>query len=198
MAKKQTQPKKALLQYLYQNPDDNFVNPESVEFEEENGYIEFGEEEDEDGNKETRLTPKALEFLGIETTSQPVKETAMETATLEPITSFAFELENDIPLIKFSKPNAKGRAVRQASYPFDVMAVGQSFFVPAEENTKEAIEAVFKKMTGNCNHYNVKYRQEIPGESRIWKGEVKPKYQQIRRFAMRRVEGGVRIWRVEV
>lgn len=73
-----------------------------------------------------------------------------------------FDLEKNIPLPKIS------RAGHNSKYPFSIMEVGDSFFVP--EKTAKAFTstvAAAGKRLGD------------------------------RRFACRTVEGGVRVWRIE-
>ena len=79
------------------------------------------------------------------------------------------EIEHDIPVAAIQR----GGGERHSKYPFADMQVGDSIFAPGEgDEFKRVYERVAKALTY--------WRKRIPG-----------------RFCLRRVDGGVRVWRLE-
>lgn len=62
-------------------------------------------------------------------------------------------------------------------YPFAQMEVGDSFYFPASGESKVEMRRAIGRMTSNASAWS----KRLPG----------------RKFSVRTVEGGVRIWRVE-
>lgn len=135
------------------------------------------------GSIATRATPK-----GIEAAAQPAAGTpaaAPAPAAAKP----SFSLDDGIEL-----PGISGRGRTANTYPFDAMGVGQSFFVP---NSAERPNAA-KSMASTVSSATARYAVEIPGETVVnRKGKTVPKVDEVRKFVVRAVEGGARIWRTK-
>ena len=96
---------------------------------------------------------------------------AQETATTE---MEMYKIEDGIDIPKRVRPTGAGR---KAKYPFAILGVGQSFLVPA---------GPYKDLT---------YRKAVcrlTASSAAWGKKLSG-----RKFSVRTVEGGVRVWRVE-
>lgn len=107
-----------------------------------------------------------------------------EAGTAAPKTEFVIESDVAIPAIV-----GRGR-VGGSTYPFDKLAVGQSFFVP-----KSA-----KALASTVSSANARYAEVVEGETRTnRKGIEVPKTKLTRQFIVRSVEekgvSGSRIWR---
>ena len=123
----------------------------------------------------------------------PQTESKPEAATEAPVkTKSVFSLDTDVPM-----PAVSGRGPTGSTYPFDEMAVNQSFFVP---NTAERPN-VAKSMANTVYSAAQRYAQVDPsGATRTnRKGEQVPVMIKTRKFVIRSVtENGVqgaRIWR---
>jgi hypothetical protein len=122
------------------------------------------------GRVATRATQKGIDSLA--------------TASAEPVATDKpeFVIEDNVAI-----PAVSGRGGRIGSvYPFDKLAVGQSFFVP-----KAA-----KNLASTVSSANARYAELIPGQTRKdRKGNDVPATKFTRHFIVRSVEGGSRIWR---
>lgn len=78
----------------------------------------------------------------------------------------------DKPTIEKDVPLPSHKPLGNYKWPFAEMGVGDSFFVPA--NTTEEKRRIQMNVMGSCRRFRDKGR-----------------------FATRRVEGGVRVWRIE-
>jgi len=94
-------------------------------------------------------------------------------------------------------PTASGRGRGRGgnTYPFDALNVGQSFFVP---NTAEKPNAA-KSLASTVSSATARYAQPSPdGATRTnKKGETVPVMVETRKFVVRAVEGGARVWRTK-
>lgn len=122
----------------------------------------------------TRPTDKGRASM----TNASVVATAAPAAAEKPL----FVIEDNVAI-----PAIAGRGrTGGSSYPFDKLAVNQSFFVP-----KEA-----KKLASTISAANARYAEVVEGETRKnRKGEEVPKTRLTRKFIVRSVEGGSRVWR---
>lgn len=77
-----------------------------------------------------------------------------------------YELEDNVP-------PPKDRRGGNVVYPFGEMAVGQSFFIPCQDDQKPHLQT---KLAGAARGFKLRHKTK---------------------FAIRRVVGGVRVWRVE-
>lgn len=135
----------------------------------------------EAGELATRATQK-----GIEAMSQTQAPAAAPTA--KP----AFAIEDNVPLAA-----VVGRGRGGETYPFDKLAVGQSFFVPDSDGKQAA-----KSMASTVSSATRRYAEVIPGETRKnRKGEDVPATKETRKFVLRAVTengvSGARIWRTQ-
>lgn len=119
---------------------------------------------------------------GIDTVNASTAPTAPATDAAKP----SFVIEDNVAI-----PAVTGRGRIASVYPFDKLAVGQSFFV-----AKPA-----KNLASTVSSANARYAVEVKDAAgnvltRVnRKGATVPQTQQTRTFIVRSVEGGSRIWR---
>lgn len=82
-----------------------------------------------------------------------------------------FQIESGIPLPSTSRPGA-GR--KGSKYPFATMDLNTSFFVP--DGNEQVKDATLRSAIGAFNKANPEHG---------------------RKFAVRKVDGGVRVWRMQ-
>lgn len=127
--------------------------------------------------RDKKLTTKGVAVLN--------KMREVKPTVQAPVSTSQYAIDDNIPIP--SRPFRKGRV---SPYPYASLEVGQSFFVPAEiekalyTNEKEAAEA-------QREEYRVVANRLSGGTRRFAKRN--PGY----RFAVRTVEGGIRVWRIE-
>lgn len=98
-----------------------------------------------------------------------------------------FVIETGIPL-----PSSRAGRTTGSKYPFDQMEVGTSFFVPGD--SKALVKSIGSAVSAANRRYSVG-----TGEYKITKaGASKEIRSQERKYTVRTVEGGVRVFRVEV
>lgn len=132
----------------------------------------------EAGELATRATEKGISSMNASQTP---------AAASAPASKPSFAIEDGIELAPIS-----GRGRGGETYPFDKLGVGQSFFVP---NTAEKPN-VAKSLASTVSSATRRYAEEIPGETRTdRKGNVVPALKETRKFVVRAVEGGARVWR---
>lgn len=163
-----------------------FVSPAVFEPLELEGLVEVNREvTNEAGEVATRATQKGVdtvrcEQLGIE---NPVTYPDEKAA---PVVKSSFAIEDGIPM-----PVSTGRG-RGNHYPFDALQVGQSFFV---ENT-EAMPNASKSLASTVSSAKARYAVADPERMKTnRKGEAVPVMNETRKFVVRAVEGGARVWR---
>ncbi len=132
----------------------------------------------EAGELATRATAK-----GIESMNAPQTPAADAAPAAKP----SFAIEDGIELAPVT-----GRGRGGETYPFDQLNVGQSFFVP---NTAEKPN-VAKSLASTVSSATRRYAEEIPGQTRVdRKGNTVPAIKETRKFVVRAVDGGARVWR---
>lgn len=146
------------------------------------GLVETNEGiKDEAGNIAVRLkTATATEGTSTVNTAN----TAAPAASAAPS---SFAIEDGIAM-----PTASGRGRGGNVYPFDALNVGQSFFVP---NTAEKPNAA-KSLASTVSSATARYAEVVEGQFKTnKKGEQVPVTRETRKFVVRSVEGGARVWR---
>lgn len=132
----------------------------------------------EAGELATRATAKGIESMNASQTP---------AAASAPASKPQFAIEDGIALAPVT-----GRGRGGETYPFDQLQPGQSFFVP---NSAEKPN-VAKSLASTVSSATRRYAEEIPGETRTdRKGNVVPALKETRKFVVRAVEGGARVWR---
>lgn len=101
----------------------------------------------------------------------------------------SFKIEVGVPI-----PAPVGRGRSGSKYPFDALEVGQSFFVPDTAEQPDAAASLASTVSGATQRYAADHATE----TKTVKGKLVPKKIYARKFALRKVEGGARVWRVEV
>ena len=103
-----------------------------------------------------------------------------------------FQIENDVPV-----PAISGRGRGGNVYPFDQLAVGQSFFVANSESKPNAAKSLASTVCSATARYAVPAEDGSTKTNK--KGEVVPVMVRTRKFVVRRAEEdgvkGARVWR---
>lgn len=157
-----------------------YTSPEAHKQALADGLVEVNESmTNEAGEIATRATAKGIESMSQNQTP------AADAAPSKP----AFAIESGIPLAPVT-----GRGRTAETYPFDLLQVDQSFFVA---NTAEKPN-VAKSLASTVSSATRRYAQEVQGETMTnRKGETVPKLVETRKFVVRAVEGGARVWRIK-
>lgn len=142
------------------------------------GYVEVNEAVKNDANEvAVRPTEKGIASMSQNTTAAPAAAAKS-----------AYAIEDNVPLAAVT-----GRGRTSETYPFDQLSIGQSFFVP---NTDEKPN-IAKSLASTVSSATRRYSEEIAGETRKdRKGNVVPALKVLRKFVVRSVDGGARVWRV--
>ena len=150
----------------------------------------------EAGEIATRATQKGIESLDSaaivvdDATTKANSETAA-TGKTEKVKSM-FKIENEVPV-----PAISGRGRGGNMYPFDQLAVGQSFFVPNSESKPNAAKSLASTVSSATARYAVPAEDGSTKTNK--KGEVVPVMVETRKFVVRSVEEdgvkGARVWR---
>lgn len=132
---------------------------------------------DDAGNIATRATQK-----GIDAQTQGKQEMSHHhdhkheevaaTAAVASVTPAAFAIEDNVPVPTAIRRGGKGGNV----YPFEQLAVGQSFFVPASDAKPNPAKSLASTVSSATKRYADSDK---------------------RKFIVRSVEGGARVWRIE-
>ena len=146
----------------------------------------------EAGEIATRATQAGIESLdsGAIVVDNATSETAA-TGKTEKLKTM-FQIENDVPV-----PAISGRGRGGNVYPFEVLAVGQSFFVPNSESKPNAAKSLASTVSSATARYAVPAEDGSTKTNK--KGEVVPVMVETRKFVVRRAEEdgvkGARVWR---
>lgn len=152
-----------------------YASAESVKKFAAEGLVETNDGlKDAAGNIAVRLKPETATQGAATVTQTPATNTS------------AFAIEDGIAL----PASARGRT--STTYPFEALNVGQSFFVP---NTAEKPNAA-KSLASTVSSATARYEEVIEGQTKVnKKGDTVPATRQTRKFVVRAVEGGARVWR---
>lgn len=135
----------------------------------------------ETGETLTRATQKGIDSMNTETI------TSADVGNLSKVLSSSFAIEDNVPM-----PTASGRGRGGNVYPFDALQVGQSFFVPNTEDKPNAA----KSLASTVSSATARYAEVVEGQFKTnKKGEQVPVTRETRKFVVRSVEGGARVWR---
>lgn len=148
------------------------------------------------GEVATRATQKGIESLdnsngsGENATSEATSETRRNAETEKVKTMF--QIEDGVPV-----PAISGRGRGGTTYPFEQLAVGQSFFVPNTEDKPNAAKSLASTVSSATARYAVPAEDGSTKTNK--KGEVVPVMVETRKFVVRSVEEngvkGARVWR---
>lgn len=151
---------------------------------------------DENGNVATRATQKGIESLDNaatvvdNATSEATSATAAKGETQKVKTMF--KIEDSVPV-----PAISGRGRGGNVYPFEQLAVGQSFFVANTEDKPNAAKSLASTVSSATARYAVASEDGATKTNK--KGEVMPVMVETRKFVVRSVEEngvkGARVWR---
>lgn len=160
-----------------------------------------------DGNKVAVRATKsgadayeAAQAEGAGTDETPTGETP--SATNEGTrTMNAFAIDNAVPI-----PAIKRSGAATSIYPFDALAVGQSFFVPATEDMPNPGKSLASTVSSASKRYATENGTRTINRKNKETGEMEPvevpAYTYERKFMVRTVEEngvkGARVWRIEV
>ena len=150
----------------------------------------------EAGEIATRATQAGIESLdsGAIVVDNATTEANSETAATgktEKVKTM-FQIENDVPV-----PAISGRGRGGNVYPFELLAVDQSFFVPNSESKPNAAKSLASTVSSATARYAVPAEDGSTKTNK--KGEVVPVMVETRKFVVRSVEEdgvkGARVWR---
>ena len=150
----------------------------------------------EAGEIATRATQAGIESLdsGAIVVDNATTEANSETAATgktEKVKTM-FQIENGLPV-----PAIFGRGIGGNVYPFEVLAVGQSFFVPNSESKPNAAKSLASTVSSATARYAVPAEDGATKTNK--KGEVVPVLVETRKFVVRSVKEngvkGARVWR---
>jgi len=136
----------------------------------------------EAGEIATRATQKGIEEMNQNT------ETGTAATSAPVATSFA--IEDNV-----SMPTGSGRGRGGNVYPFDALEVGQSFFVPNSEDKPNAAKSLASTVSSATARFAVPSEDGATKTNK--KGETVPVMVETRKFVVRSVEGGARVWRTK-
>ncbi|WCZ58265.1 hypothetical protein UFRH5_47 [Pseudomonas phage UF_RH5] len=136
----------------------------------------------EAGEIATRATQKGIEEMNQNT------ETGTAAASAPVATSFT--IEDNVPM-----PTGSGRGRGGNVYPFDALEVGQSFFVPNSEEKPNAAKSLASTVSSATARFAVPSEDGATKTNK--KGETVPVMVETRKFVVRAVEGGARVWRTK-
>ena len=152
----------------------------------------------EAGEIATRATQAGIESLDSgaivvdDATTEANSETAA-TGKTEKVKTM-FQIENDVPV-----PAISGRGRSGNVYPFELLAVGQSFFVPNSESKPNAAKSLASTVSSATARYAVPAEDGSTKTNK--KGEVVPVMVETRKFVVRSVvffdAKGARVWRTK-
>lgn len=164
-----------------------FCKVEIVAWLTKNGLAEGNSEiTNEAGDIATRATQKGVEKV-------------MEQNQVEvPVAKPAFVVEDGIEI-----PKTVRGGNRESAYPFDQLAVGQSFMIPASEKHPEPAKSLASTISAATKRYDVPDMdengvQKTKSTRNPKTGEIKenvPSFVHTRVFKIKAVEGGARCWR---
>ena len=148
----------------------------------------------EAGEIATRATQKGIESLdtgngnGDNAPTEATSETAVIGKTQKVKTMF--KIEDSIPV-----PTIAGRGRGGETYPFEQLAVGQSFFVANSEDKPNAAKSLASTVSSATARYAVASEDGATKTNK--NGETVPVMVETRKFIVRSVEGGARVWRTQ-
>jgi len=153
---------------------------------------------DADGNIATRATPAGIEASGanqeqgelqVEEPAENPPETAPVAAQAMPTGKPAFDIESNI-----ARPERKRSGNGRNLYPFDVLEVNQSFFIPPTEKHPEP----WKSLQSTVSSASARYAVAVEGQTKLnRKGVEVPVMKHTRKFSIYEdVKDGVRGARV--
>lgn len=127
------------------------------------------------------------EAQATETAEAQTQVQTAETGTTEKVKTM-FQIEDSVPV-----PAISGRGRGGTTYPFEQLAVGQSFFVPNTEDKPNAAKSLASTVSSATARYAVPAEDGSTKTNK--KGETVPVMVETRKFIVRSVEGGARVWR---
>lgn len=174
-------------------PGGMFVPPAIAEPLQAEGLVEINLGiKNEAGEVACRATEKGIAKANEVGTVEPANDKAEA-----PKVETTFKIEAGVPV-----PPPVGRGRSGSKYPFDLLEVGQSFFVPDTAEQPDAAATLASTVSGATQ----RYATDHPTETKVVKGKTVPKKIYSRKFCLRKVDAatdpsgmsGARVWRVEV
>lgn len=137
----------------------------------------------------------------VKVQSTAVAKTALEAfsqetaaaASAAPAQTAAVSIDKGIPV-----PVGKRGPTRVETYPFSKMEIGDSIFIPTSEAQPNPAKDLSSTVGSATKRYNVATAEMETATRRNGTTFQRAKMQQTRKFIIRPVEGGARIWRVAV
>lgn len=151
---------------------------------------------DGNGGCAIRATPKGLEYVAKQRQDAALSAVSVDDSDVESdmdsddeMSASGFELEDGIDVPQLGPRIGFGR---KSLYPFATMNVGQSFLVKGVEKDSKK----YKGLASTVSAAQRRFATPIEGQTETnRKGEVVQAYKPTRRFVLRPVDGGARVWR---
>lgn len=141
----------------------------------------------EAGELATRATQKGIDSLQQNEENKASAPVTAEPGKTEKVKTM-FQIEDNVPV-----PAISGRGRTGNTYPFEQLEVGQSFFVASTEGKPNPAKSLASTVCSATARY-----AEATGETKLnKKGEEVPVMKETRKFIVRSVDGGARIWRTQ-
>ena len=163
----------------------------------EDGLVEINPAmTNENGEIATRATQAGIESLDsgaivVDNANSEANSAIAETGKTEKVKTM-LQIEDNVPV-----PAIFGRGRGGNVYPFDQLAVGQSFFVANDESKPNAAKSLASTVCSATARYAVPAEDGSTKTNK--KGEVVPVMVKTRKFVVRRAEEdgvkGARVWR---
>jgi len=136
----------------------------------------------EAGEIATRATQKGIDEM--------TQTTETGTAAASAKVAASFTIEDNVPM-----PTGNSRGRGGNVYPFEALEVGQSFFVPNSEDKPNAAKSLASTVSSATARFAVPSEDGATKTNK--KGETIPVMVETRKFVVRSVEGGARVWRTK-
>lgn len=155
------------------------------------GWIEVNAAlKNEKGDVACRATFAGAEAVeAMESAMENPVAVVLASPEVAPKVKSVFSIEAGIPV-----PPPIGRGRSGSKYPFDELQIGESFFVADSSEHPDATASLASTVSGATQ----RFATDHPTETKTVRGVVVPKKVYSRKFSLRRVEGGARVWRVAV
>lgn len=157
------------------------------------GFVQVNADlKDENGAIATAATQAGIDFVKAQEIGSSTKTEGVEAVTA-PVQNTGFVIEDNIAIPEGGRRGGG----KPSAYPFDQLQVGQSFFVPATTERPDPAKTLNSTVSSANNRFAVvdpsgAMRPVTRGPN---KGTSVPVMQYTRKFVIKAVEGGARIWR---
>jgi hypothetical protein len=170
-------------------PGDEPGDEETEESEDE----ESEESEESEELEETVETDETAEI--VESIKRGRVRTDENIKCVNYLTTLKPKIEDNIAIPNPGQLQRVGSS-KYENYPFDLLKIGQSFFVPSNGNIKELKKTIMILV----HRFNFENKEIVPGKIKIFRGKEIPVRRSTKYFVARVADdnSGIRIWRTEL